>query len=92
MGDDLSQSGGFGSCRAWGAEAEDVRDDGLGVFAGFEGEAVDLRNEQGEQVLGERGGDEGVGLLRVGFELRGALEGDFDLGEGASELFFDLEA
>lgn len=45
------------------AEAEDVGDDGLGVFTGFEGQAWDRGDEDGEELFGEGGHDELVDLV-----------------------------
>lgn len=60
---DLLQRIGLAGSAAGAAEAEDVGDDGLGVFAGFKGQAVDVVDEDGEQLLGQDGRHELVDLV-----------------------------
>ena len=80
----------WGGDVAWLAEAEDVGDDGLGVFAGFEGEAWDRGDEDGEELFGEGGHDELVDLVGRGFEFGGALKSDFHLGEVSGDVLLQL--
>ena len=47
-----------GRSSVWGLEAEDVGEDGLGVFARLEGEEVYAASEEVEEVLLDDGGDE----------------------------------
>ena len=58
--DDVSEGEGILVGGTWGAEAEGVGEDGLGVLAGFEAEEVDAPGELVEEVVGEHVGDEGV--------------------------------
>ena len=46
-----------------GAEAEYVGEDDLGVFAGFEGKAVEVDGEEVEEVFVDKASDKLVSLL-----------------------------
>ena len=56
-------------CAIWGAEAQDMGEQGLGVFAAFEGEEVDTAGEGVEEVFLNHRCDELDYLVRIAFSL-----------------------
>lgn len=57
---------------------EDVRDDGLGIFARFKRQAVNVLDQQRQESVSQDRRDESKHLLRIGFCLWRALQRDFD--------------
>jgi len=74
--DDVRQRERLGLLRPrWRAEAEDVREDDLGVFARLERQAVEMDGEQVEEVFFDHARHQLVDLLRVRLGVCWAVSG-----------------
>jgi len=88
--DDIAQSVGLRRRAVRAPKPENIRDDSLGILARFEGQAVNVVDEQRQESVGEDGRDKSKHLLRVGLCLRRALQSDLDCGDVLGQILLDL--